>query len=110
MSFGWRYNLFKRKLRFLWQKLDRGWSDDEIWNLDISLAKLILPRLKRFKEIKGGYPGGMTLDKWEEILNQMIYAFEKSANRFEWDCDPEITKEVQKGLSLFAQYYGHLWT
>ena len=51
----------------------------ETWNLDINLAKYIIPRLKKFKELNNGYPGISEMDtpeKWDEALDKMIQAFE----------------------------------
>ena len=47
----------------------------ETWNLDYTIAKFVLPRLKLFKKLNNGYPGreGMeTKEKWDEALNKMI--------------------------------------
>lgn len=51
----------------------------ETWSLDVNLAKYILPRLKKFKELNNGYPGMDEVDtpeKWDEALDKMIQAFE----------------------------------
>ena len=51
----------------------------ETWNLDINLAKYILPRLKKFKKFNNGHPGIGEMDtpeKWDEALDKMIQAFE----------------------------------
>ena len=49
------------------------------WSLDITFAKYIIPRLKKFKELNNGYPGieeVNTPEKWDEALDKMIQAFE----------------------------------
>ena len=51
----------------------------ETWSLDITFAKYIIPRLKKFKELNNGYPGieeVNTPEKWDEALDKMIQAFE----------------------------------
>ena len=51
----------------------------ETWNLDITFAKYIIPRLKKFKKLNNGYPGigeMNTPEKWDEALDKMIQAFE----------------------------------
>lgn len=51
----------------------------ETWSLDITFAKYIIPRLKKFKELNNGYPGTEevnTPEKWDEALDKMIQAFE----------------------------------
>lgn len=63
-----------------WLKKHRLYVDPkETWSLDVSLAKYILPRLKKFKELNNGYPGMDEVDtpeKWDEALDKMIQAFE----------------------------------
>ena len=46
-----KFHTFKRSLRFWWQRGTRGWDDSETWGLDGTLARFILPRLQRFKEV-----------------------------------------------------------
>lgn len=62
----------------------------ETWSLDITFAKYIIPRLKKFKELNNGYPGieeVNTPEKWDEALDKMIQAFEYVANEFDWWVD-----------------------
>ena len=48
-------NIFnKRYWKFLWQRWTRGFDDSETWSLYDTIARFILPRLKRFKEIADG--------------------------------------------------------
>lgn len=65
----------------------------ETWCLDISLAKYIIPRLKKFKKLNNGYPGRGEMDtpeKWDEALDKMIQAFEYVINLDEyWIDDPK---------------------
>ena len=37
-------------LKNKYQKITRGFTDEEIWNLDNTIAKWLLPRLKYLKE------------------------------------------------------------
>lgn len=63
-----------------WLKKHRLYvNPKETWSLDVNLAKYILPRLKKFKELNNGYPGMDEVDtpeKWDEALDKMIQAFE----------------------------------
>lgn len=94
----------------------------ETWNLDITFAKYIIPRLKKFKNLNNGYPGREEMDtpeKWDEALDKMIQAFEYVVNEFDWwvdnpkyDCFDEekrIQAVINEGLQLFAKYYMDLW-
>jgi len=101
----------KRSLRFFYQRLTRGWDDSEIWNLEAELARHILPRLRRFKQLNNGYPDSLTPEAWDEILEEMIHAFNFRAANMDQQMDAlaETHERVQKGLELFGKYYCHLW-
>lgn len=99
----------KRARKFLWQRVTRGWDDSETWSLDHSLAKLILPRLKRFKQITIGIPGDMKEQEWNDILDKMIATFEFAASEERWSATPEDYDKHKEGLQLFAEYYWALW-
>ena len=109
-------------------------DDFDVWSLDHTLACIIHPALIRLKETKHGYPelweDGMVthhnydrqlhfdfideevetkylVDKWDNIMDKMIYSFEciMQDNNLEiedWD-------RVQEGLDLFAKHYTSLW-
>lgn len=99
------------------QRLERGFDDSELWSLDNTITNFILPRLKRFREVHCGYPASMTSEKWEEILDNMIKAFEYlndenlgvDDNRPFKECHDEREKIINKGLRLFVKYYSGLW-
>jgi len=105
--------LWKRSIKFWWQRRTRGWDDSDTWNLDISLSALIVPRLQKFKEITDCYSGDSE-DEWKQQLAKMIRAFELCRDQFELPGDrsshtPEETNEITEGLALFAKYYRGLW-
>lgn len=98
----------KRWLKHWWQRRTRGFDDAELWNLDHSLAKLILPRLKAFKAYKNTRPFHLTGCGWDLVLDKMIAAFEFAADdeRFFGDDAHDLHQE---GLDLFAKHYWSLW-
>lgn len=101
--------LVKRDMRFLQQRVTRGWDDSETWSLDYSLAKLILPRLKRFKEVKNGCPSNLSQEEWDAILDKMIASFEFAASEERWTASNEEFEKHGEGLDLFAKHYFGLW-
>jgi hypothetical protein len=114
IPYGWRiYYKWCDICRFLkssYQKLTRGFSDEECWNLDYTIAKFILPRLKHFKKHNYGLPwrshkmingevvelmesekiydraidGSLTSEEWDDVLNNIIFAFEFILDEDEW--------------------------
>jgi len=87
---------------FSQQYLENGFSDEDTWNLDIHLAKLIYPRLVRFKEI------ACVVIDWP--LNEIIEAFRLIVDEnVDFFNEPENYEKIKKGLKLFAEYYFKLW-
>jgi len=104
------YNKFYPK--HVIQKLRRGYSDEDLWDLGNHLAEIILPRLKDFKRVNThGYPNGLTESKWDEILNKMLYAFENTVNEpdFDFNTYDDTQKKIQEGFELFGKYFQSLW-
>jgi hypothetical protein len=128
--------IHKRRRRRVEVQID----EYDTWSLDHTLAFIILPALKKMKKEKAGTPftdledapqypddeedGGYSEDRWEHILDEMIFAFEKIVDD-EWDMaiyrDGGWTEEnlakrraiqerISKGLELFGKYYQSLWT
>jgi len=104
-----RHKSLKREVKFLYQRLTRGWDDGETFSLDYSLAKLIAPRLRKFSEIRRGYPSDMTDKEWQIILDKMIAAFEFAGSEASWDAPPSEFEKHQEGINLFAKFFHSLW-
>jgi hypothetical protein len=68
------------RIKYLFRWIKNGFPDSDTWSLDITIAKYTLPRLKRLKELKDGYPSDMTEQQWDEILDKMIFAMDYLAN------------------------------
>lgn len=102
------YRGFTRAARFWWQKLTRGFSDDETWNLDVAIAKFIIPRLKRFREISYAYPHDLTPEIWDCMLRDMIAGFEWFASDV-GERDEDGYLEARDNVKMFAEYFGALW-
>jgi len=106
----------------------------DCWSLDYTLARIIHPALIRLKETKHGYPelweDGMVthhnwdrqlhfdfidediestylIDKWNGILDKMIYSFGKIMEDDYFD--NEEWERIQEGLDLFSKHYTSLW-
>jgi hypothetical protein len=90
---------------------DLKFTDRDLWNLDITLSKIIIQGLKQFKELKDpAYPVNDEIhnrEEWEAKLDIMIKTFERI-------CDDDISTEkdkfIDEGLTVFAKYFRALWT
>lgn len=114
----------ERKLKHFWQRRTRGWDDSDVWCLDITHARWILPRLQRFLEVKTSYPSEFVnpdddtddsgFQKWQDIVQKMINAFSiilKKEDDPDWIYlnHSEENVSIEEGLALFAKYHGNLW-
>ena len=111
----------------------------DTWSMDHTLAHIILPMLVQLKATNHGHPGSLTEAKWNDIMDEMIYAFEQKC-RDDWESDyyeyremgPEESKDpdslfglklvwedregqkahqkrMTNGFKLFGKYYQNLW-
>lgn len=118
----------------------------DTWSMDDTLAPIILPMLVQLKETKHGAPmvdmkdvpkelratkkqldayskGGDTdpkhFERWDWILDEMIWAFEQKC-RDDWMEDYDYNKwdrdganahqaRMTNGFKLFGKYYENLW-
>lgn len=108
-----RYRDWRLVYRFVkqwYQYFTRGFSDDELWSLDATFADFMLPRLMRFREISCGYPGGLTEEKWNEYLDEMIFSLQFIVSgEVDEFTDKEHWKRAQDGFDLLGKYFFHLW-
>ena len=118
----------------------------DTWSMDHTLAPIILPMLKQLKETKHGAPwvavadvprelrpskkqlmdyqkDGTTdpkfFERWDWVLDEMIYAFDSKVNKDDVYMRFNIKKEraamdaeqerISKGFRLFGRYYENLW-
>jgi len=125
------------------QKVEVHIDNYDTWSMDHTLAVIVLPMLKQLKETKHGAPEvddldvprylrrsaeektkytteGITDDlwfeRWDWVLDEMIYAFDCKANKdevlFRIDDRKEQEKEqnrISHGFRLFGKYYENLW-
>lgn len=92
----------------------------ELWNLDYTVAKFVLPRLIKFKENSLGFPGydeADTMDKWQDILQKMITAFEYIVTNDNWwvddpryDYSDGIHIEIDKDKKTLFHFRIDDWT
>jgi hypothetical protein len=109
-------------------------DDYDVWNMDSTLALIILPMLKKLKDDKQGVPLVDDEDlpeelrgtapnifadtpvmekRWNYVLDEMIFAFESNVGDvgyFDTENNLDTSIRQQKGYRLFGKYYSSLWT
>ena len=99
-----------RSIRFFFQRLIRGWDDAETWNIDSTVATFILPRLKRFAQLRIGHPSEISDAQWTKIIDQIIWSMEYISNENHYIItDKKDCKKLQDGLNLFGKWFLYLW-
>lgn len=90
------------------QRKVRGFDDTELWNLDVTIIKFMLPRLKVFRDKTHGYPSDFsTFEDWQAAIDDMIYWMEKYVDD---DCFTHDTDEREaRGFEAFKKYFTALW-
>lgn len=70
------------KKRLKKKKMGANWIEStELWNLDLTIARFVLPRLIAFKKNNIGHPGEFKSKKdWDNVLDKMIAAFDLIIN------------------------------
>jgi hypothetical protein len=104
----------------------------DTWSMDSTLSLLIHPMLVQLKATQHGHPANMTEQEWDEILDEMIWAFEQKC-RDDWESDyyeyeddnterfglklvwedragaKAHQERMSNGFMLFGKYYENLW-
>ena len=74
---------FFRTIKWGWQRATKGYSDYDIWDLDVYYNKLMIASLSQFRAETMGYPGYMdSIEEWYAILDKIIFLL-KQANEDE---------------------------
>ena len=91
----------------------------DTWSMDHTLSHIILPMLIQLKATQHGHPANLTEKGWNDILDEMIWAFEqkyrddwmRDYDYNKWDSDGATAhqKRMTNGFKLFGKYYENLW-
>jgi len=129
---------FPRWIRWTWRdlvdatyrRIKYGCNPQDIWNLDTTCARWLVPRLKLMRDRGHGFPGEiyakyedmqdrheadrLAVAEWRGILDEMIDGFSMIATKFDWMylSKPEYDanwEKANRALDLFRNYYFDLW-
>ncbi len=123
-SFLWKYY---RPVKFLFQRLTRGFDDTCLWSLDSEIIKFVYPRLKALREVpphgtpihrtelypedheEAGLPRALTLEEWDSILGEMLVGFKLVVDADCYPLDPDEHAQLEKSMDLFREWFFALW-
>ena len=98
----------------------------DTWSMDHTLAMIIHPMLIQLKATQHGHPADLTEQEWDEILDEMIWAFEHKSKEIDagdmcrdkcsnfadpvcMACINETQERLTNAFTLFGKYYENLW-
>jgi hypothetical protein len=84
----------------------------DLWNLDVTLAKIIYKYLRAFKLYKRtGVPFEFADDplQWERILTEMMVAFKLLTEPWGEELSLVEWGRISHGKGLFLKYFEALW-
>ncbi len=81
---------------------------EETYNLDISIVRFCLPRLKLFKATTMSRPYDATEEEWDTILQEIIDGLEMYEN-ISFPTKEEQAK-IDRGLDLLRKWFYDLWS
>jgi hypothetical protein len=123
-NFLWKYY---RPVKFLFQRVTRGWDDSCLWSLDYNILLFIYPRLKALREMpphgtpmhpmevypeghdQAGDPRALTEKEWDSILGEILDGFKLVVDADCYPLDPEQHAQLENSLDLFRQWFFALW-
>ena len=95
---------------------------EELWNLDCTIIKFILPRLQKFKQLLKdnksvhSYPANLkNMKEWIDIIDKMIWSFQFALDIYELNYSSEYRtsnknwNKYKQGMNLFVEYLMNLW-
>jgi hypothetical protein len=89
-------------------RIDRGFDDSETWSLDLTFANFMIPRLKRFIEIKEQSCDKKYIKDLKFIL-KTLKMIVKDEGACDFLYDPKQKQKVEKGLKLLSDNFLSLW-
>lgn len=112
-----KISYFYIKIKYFLQRVFRGYSDDEIYDLSYFILDYVYPRFKEFvKSERHGYPLGFSKEEWEETLHLIERAFDLKKAEIDGELDFENAHELEeyyeemfKGFKLFGEYFMYFW-
>lgn len=94
----------KRRNELQKELQENGFDSSELWNLDYTIAKFVLPRLKAY--IKADPVKDMNYVGLEDTVYALQLIIDKSTlGLVDWDVE-----RYKNGMKVFAEEFHRLWT
>lgn len=102
------YRIFFR-LRMAWQRARYGYSEDQFYSLDHTLATMIVAGVAKMKEWNHGYPTEISNEEWLAILTKIEEGFLLFLDNDGWFTDDVSREKFTEAKALLNRWFEHLW-
>lgn len=104
----WKENIdiFLRNFKWAYQRITRGFSDYDAWDLDSHMTELWCQSLLYLAEHTHGYPGTdefPTYEAWQSYLYKIVELLRKSQE--DYKCDEYVNK-YEKNYDAITKVWG----
>ena len=110
------------KIKWAFQRMRRGYSDQDAWSFDYYFAKMMSDVLGKHITNANSYPTNFNnLEDWKNVLRKMRYGFDMYVYSEDGLWMQELTEEavsdilrntdvaVKESLKLLSEHFGGLW-
>jgi hypothetical protein len=112
------------EIKYAFQRMFRGYGDDETFSLDYAFIEKYTKILKQFRTYQHSYPARFeSYDEWAKVLDEMISYFELSDEHSDYYCHEDFEYVYEdyrhneqlahyykhKAIEMFVQYFDDLW-
>lgn len=106
----------RRRIKWARQRVRQGYADCDLWAMDEWLFEVLPQAIRQFKETTHTYPGDITEEEWNSVLEEMAFSFEEAAQEPDFE-DPEQylrdyeyrKRRVKDGFDSLATWIFNLW-
>lgn len=95
------------------QRGRRGWSDEDLWQFDHHIGRVIAGGLRRMAVVTYGYPGGHygfnSLEEWRAFLVAIADDLDTWVSTPDAFLDRGAYDRAQSAMRRLAEHYGSYW-
>jgi hypothetical protein len=97
-------------IRHIRERIEYWISYKDVWNLGDYLNSVTLRGLEEFRKVNCWYPGNLTQEKWDWILDEIIEWYKLIVNQDFWvDYTKEDKDKIKRAKKLLNKYERFLW-
>lgn len=113
------YKMQRRRITRFYQRGRKGYSTVDVWGLDSYLIDVIAGSVNELRRINHGYPGELTAEKWESILDTIVAGMNAGRQLIDLefvtddgiDHDFELALKIEfdEAMDLLKAWFFGLW-